>query len=378
MTTSPLLSAQAVAHPATLLDAGTIRLLREHAFRAEEARSLPAPVLDLIYERRWFQLMVPRACGGLELSLPEAVRWFEALAWAEANTGWCVNLGAGANMFAGYFDAGTATAIFNDSRTCCAGSGAISGTALQTEGGYLLTGRWKYASGANHATHFTANAWLHDAAGTAITHEGEPLFRSFIVPAAQVLNHRNWNAIGLRATSSNDFEIRDIFVPDTHVFNLQQASGFANGSLYRFPFAQLAVIDMACMLTGIALHFMALYEELAEKKKPLHGEQLLRDNPVARSIYEPAGRSFLKARDAMYTALGEIWQLYEDNQQATPEALSTFDVAAKNAARSARDLINALYPLCGMSILDPGTELNKVWRDAMTAAQHYLLSPLNA
>jgi len=377
MTTSSFLSEQATAHPAGLIDTGSLRLMRSLAFEAEHSRSLPPAVLDHIYARRWFQLMVPRACGGLETSLPKAVQLFEALAWAEANTGWCVNLGAGANMFAGYFDAATATSIFSDPHTCCAGSGAVSGRATRAEGGYRLSGRWKYASGANHATHFTANAWLLDKGEKAIEQEGQPAFRSFIVPAGQVLNHHNWNAIGLRATSSNDFEIKDVFIPDAQVFNLQQASAFAGGPLYRFPFARLAVIDMACMLTGIALRFMELYEALAIEKKPLHSDQLLWNHPVARSIYECRGKAFLAARAEMYAALGEIWRLYEAGREAAPEALNTFDNIAKGAAGSARDLINALYPLCGMSILDPGTELNKVWRDAMTVSQHYLLSPLN-
>ena len=70
------------------------------AFRAEiEAQKrLPQALLDILYEQRWFQLAVPRACGGLECSLPEIVRTFEALAAIDANIAWCVNLGAGANM----------------------------------------------------------------------------------------------------------------------------------------------------------------------------------------------------------------------------------------------------------------------------------------
>lgn len=365
-------------HPQSLLDAESIRLIREHTFITEGARSLPEPVLELIYSRRWFQLMVPRSCGGLELSLPEAVHWFEALAWADANVGWCVNLGAGANMFAGYFDQQTADAIFSDPHTCCAGSGAVSGKAIRTTGGYRLTGRWKYASGANHATHFTANAWLLDEEEQAITKEGQPVFRSFIVPASEILNLSNWNAFGLKATSSNDFEAMDVFVPDAHVFNLQQASAFADGPMYRFPFASLAVVDMACMLTGIALHFMELYASLAHTKKPLHGDQTLEEHPIARGLYEQASRMFLEGRIAMYRSLEELWDVYAAGQTAHTAMLKTFDVTARDAAKAASELIHTLYPLCGMSILDPESELNKVWRDAMTAGQHYLLSPLHA
>src|SRR5690606_29831941 len=116
-----------------------------------------------------------------------------------------------------------------------------TGQAKVTEGGYVLSGRWKYASGANHATHFTANAWLVDDA-----QQKEPAFRSFIIPAHEVLNHRNWEAIGLKSTSSNDFSIDKIFVPHSATFSLSQPSTQSKGALYQFPFSTLAIVNMAC------------------------------------------------------------------------------------------------------------------------------------
>ena len=363
-------------HPRELIGQDITTRLREYTVETEQNGSLPSAVLDIIYQERWFQLLVPAAFGGLEVTLPDAVKLFEALAWADANIGWCVNLGAGANMFAGYLDAVVAKNVFSDPKTCCAGSGAITGTARQTEGGYILSGRWKYASGANHATHFTANAYLQDEAGHTLTEDGQAVFRSFIVPAEQVINHHTWNALGLKATSSNDFEIREVFVPDAHTFTLLRPSDFAQGPLYRFPFAQLAVVDMACMATGIALHFIDLYAELAQHKKPLHSDKLLQDHPAARATFHKVQQRFTAARTAMYEELQAIWDIYAQGLQANDAALHQFDTTCRKAAQAAREVMNELYPLCGMSILDPVTPLNKVWRDGMTALQHYLLSPL--
>ncbi len=323
--------------------------------------------------------MIPRGYGGLEWSLPETVRLFEALAWADANVGWCVNLGAGANLFSGYFNSETALAIFNGPWTWCAGSGALSGTARRTKEGYLLNGRWKYASGANHATHFTANAWLLDEQNHPVNGPDQrPLFRSFLFPAAQVINYNNWRAIGLKATSSNDFEVKDIFVPEAHSFSLRQPSAFAAGPLYKFPFEQMAVVNMACMLTGIACHFMDLYKALAADKKPLHASGLLKDHETAKVIFNKVAADFNKAREGMYRQLEQIWEGYAAGAAAANHVLNELSVVARHAAQAARDLINDLYPLCGMNILDPESAMNKVWRDAATAGQHYLLSPLSA
>jgi alkylation response protein AidB-like acyl-CoA dehydrogenase len=364
-------------HPKEILPESLVKEIRNYTFETEAARSLPQTVLDIAYGQQWFQLLVPKAFGGKELALPETVRLFEAITWADANVGWCINLGAGANMFSGYLEEGVANSIFNSAKTCCAGSGAISGKATKTQGGYMLTGRWKYASGANHATHFTANAYLLDENGNNIIEDGTPVFRSFIIPADKIINHKNWNAVGLCATSSNDFETIDVFVPFEHTFTLLKPSAFAQGPVYRFPFNMMAVVNMTCMITGIALHFLDLYEELAATKKPLHSDLLLKDNPVAISIHEQAANNFHTARNLMYKELESVWQYYEQGKiEADEKSLDRLRKVTNQAAKKSRELIDALFPLCGMNIVSPQSELNKVWRDAAVASQHYLLSPL--
>jgi alkylation response protein AidB-like acyl-CoA dehydrogenase len=363
-------------HSKEILPESLVEEIRNYTFETETAGSLPEATLDIIYDQQWFQLLVPKAFGGKELSLPDTVRLFEAITWADANVGWCVNLGAGANMFSGYLVEDVANSIFNSAKTCCAGSGAISGKAIRTQDGYLLTGRWKYASGANHATHFTANAYLLDEDGNNIIAEGAPVFRSFIIPADKIINHRNWNAVGLSATSSNDFEAVNVFVPFDHTFTLLKPSAFAQGPIYRFPFSMMAVVNMTCMITGIALHFLDQYEELAATKKPLHSDLLLKDNPVAVSIYEQARNNFHESRNLMYEQLESVWPYYEQGKEADENALTQLKKANNQAAKASRALIDALYPLCGMNIVSPQSALNKVWRDAAVASQHYLLSPL--
>jgi alkylation response protein AidB-like acyl-CoA dehydrogenase len=359
-----------------ILSAQQIADIRKYTFETENTKSISPETLSLIYDQQWFQALVPKAFGGLELPLPEAVRLFEALAKADANIGWCVNLGAGANMFSGYLEEETARSIFNSSKTCCAGSGAVSGKAKKTTDGYILTGRWKYASGANHATHFTANAWLLDESGNAIVENGEPVFRSFIIPADQIINHKNWEAVGLCATSSNDFEAQSVFVPFNHTFTLLKPSSFAQGAVYKFPFSTMAVVNMTCMMTGIALHFLDEYEQLAAKKKPLHSAVLLKDNPVAKAIVRKISGEFMMARNLMYLQLHEVWKQYEDGSEADQDALDNLKRVANQAARLSRKLINDLFPLCGMNAVSPQSELNKIWRDAAVAGQHYLMSPL--
>jgi alkylation response protein AidB-like acyl-CoA dehydrogenase len=363
-------------HPQEILSEQTIASLRSKASEIEHLKSLPPETLAIIYKEKWFQVLVPQTSGGLEYSLPQAVALFEALAYADANVGWCVNLGAGANMFAGYLTQEVSEAIFNNAKTCCAGSGAISGKAKRVAGGYTLTGRWKYASGANHATHFTANAYLLDEQDQQIMEDGQPKFSSFIIPADKILNHKNWDAIGLKATSSNDFEADHVFVPELNTFSLLKPSGFATGTVYQFPFHLLAEIDMVCMITGIALHFEEAYQVLAATKKPLYATTILAEDDNAQSIFNKASGRFHKARNEMYKQLDAVWAFYEKGETADRETAALFNQANREATAASRQLIAELFPLCGLNIVSPESEMNKIWRDAAVAGQHYLLSPL--
>jgi len=367
-----------MTHPKDILSSEQIAELRNLSVNIEDEKQLSASILAIIYKHKWFHLLVPQAYGGKELALPETVKLFEALAYAEANIGWCVNLGTGANMFAGYLPEAFASNTFASAQTCCAGSGAISGRAQKVENGYMLTGKWKYASGANHATHFTANAYLLDENGAQIMEDDKPTFRSFIIEAQHILNHKNWNAIGLKATSSNDFEAIDVFVPEQQTFTLLRPSSFAQGTLYKFPFEQMAVVNMSCMVSGMALHFIDLYVALAATKQPLHDERLLKDNDRAIQIFEAATSTFYNARTAMYKLLQQIWDDLDANKTIAATDLKQLSDNARAMANTGSTLINQLYPLCGMSILNPQSAMNKIWRDAATASQHYLLSPLKA
>src|SRR5690606_22361265 len=159
-------------------------LIRSESRTAEINGALTALQLDLIYANRWFYLLVPESLGGREMPLPGFARLMERLAYVDGSFAWNVNLGAGANMFAGFMDQEEAARIFKDPKACVAGSGARTGTARAVDQGFVIDGSWKYASGSAHATYFSLNAVLDGAGGEA--------FRSFLVPASGVKICDSW------------------------------------------------------------------------------------------------------------------------------------------------------------------------------------------
>ena len=148
-------------HPSVFIDSASVDIIRQFTAEAEQMRSLHPGQLDVIYKNHWFNLFVPNEYGGLGVSLIEGLKTEESLAWVDGSVGWTVTLCSGANWFIGLLPPGTAISLFNSEKVCFAGSGRPSGIAkMINDDEYEISGSWQYATGAAHATAFTANCHL--------------------------------------------------------------------------------------------------------------------------------------------------------------------------------------------------------------------------
>ncbi len=358
-------------HPQEVLDQQIIEKIRSQSEKAVLERKLTQDQLALIYEEEWLRLFIPKTYRGLEMNLPQALQILEALAYADGSLGWTVNLGAGANLFAAYIRPSLSEQIFTDTKACIAGSGALGGSARPEASGYRVRGQWKYGSGSAQATAFTANCKL-PANGKA---SDLPGFHSFVFFPDEVKVKNTWDAYGLQATSSHDFEVTEHWLPEERTFSLLKPSPYEDGPLYRFPFMQFGELTTCLQLTGMALHFLDEVRALLMQKKSMTGENL-KDNVKVQDTLAQAEASLESARAWLYVLVHEAWQQCESGHTPSDEVLRKISLAVKHAAQAARESAEKVYPLAGMTVLSPETELNRCWRDLHTASQHVLLSPL--
>lgn len=356
--------------PSQIIKLNWLKLIREDASLAENAGNLTERQLQLAYEQKWFKLFVPKKYNGLEVSLPEALALEEALAWADGSFGWTITLCAGAGWFAGFMDQDFAGEVFRDDKVCLGGSGAPTGTAKITDAGYRVTGKWKYATGTAHLSHFTANCVITKENKPVVTDAGVPVILPFIFPKDQVTVIPDWRTIGLVATSSNAFEINNVEVPANCCFKIDSAFVKHPNPVYRYPFLHFAEATLAANFSGMALHFIDCAEDLFAKRieNKIFEEprkQVLNDALVGAKI------KVAEAREDFYRAIDKSWNVPELSDSTVLEEVS---IASRNLAAQARKQVYLLFPLCGLKAADPETEINRVWRDMHTASQHPLLN----
>ena len=211
---------QIIEHPSHYISSELIERLRHFSSDAKRLGELHPEQLETIYEQNWFHLFAPKENGGLELTLTEALQIEESLAWIDGSVGWTVTPCVGAHWFVGFLPPRIAKEVFATKKTCFAGSGRPSGIAKIVDGGYMVKGHWNYATGAPHATIFTANCQIEENEQLLKDQKGNPIVRSFWFKRNEVRIHNDWNCIGLVATASHSFEVKQLFLSKEKIFTL--------------------------------------------------------------------------------------------------------------------------------------------------------------
>lgn len=362
-----------IPHPSEFINGSDVKTIRETAAQAEQSGMLHPAQLEIIYREKWFRLLMPEVYGGLQISLPSLVRLQEAISWTDGSTGWVVTLCSGAGWFGGFINPKIAAKIFSNPKICLAGSGASGGTAEITDSGFIVNGSWKYASGAHHASHITANCIITKNGAPVFDTDGKPLVLPFVFDKKDVKILPAWKYVGMVATGSDAFEIKNLEVSANRQFKIDASAAVVNQPLYRYPFLQLAEATLAVNLSGMAIHFLDFFEDIFQKKIQ---DPRLTDNQkvvltVARNKWE---ETISISRKNFFDAVDHSWDIIQKNAVIPESPLDRVSITSRKLAKHSREAVDALYPYCGLQAASRDTELNRVWRDLHTASQHSLLT----
>lgn len=344
-----------VKHPSHYISSDPSSALRAGAAEAERKGALQPDQLDIIYRLQWFNLFVPKSHGGLGLRLPEALRLEEALAWTDGSLGWTVTLCSGAAWFIGFLEPAAVREIFTHPKACLAGSGQATGVAEVQEGGYKVSGQWSWATGAPHATVFTANCVLQKEGAPLLDVDGQPLVQAFWFRRDEVEVQPMWYTMGMIATASYSFEVRDLLVSPERCFTLDPQKAGLPDPVFQYPFLPFAETTLAVNFSGMATRFM----DLCRPSNAL-------DDARARLGEE---------RSSFFRTVDDSWEELLAGKSLSANTTTSVGRASRQLAALSLRLVDDLYPLCGLTAADTRTEINRVWRDLHTASQHALLRP---
>lgn len=347
-------------------------LLKSSAPEQEAQRHLSEEVVAAMRKAGLFRILLPKAYGGLELPMKDALEVIAAVSAADGAAGWCLLKGAASNQMAGYLPEETAKQIWQDPSVVVAGNfNPVRGKAVRAPGGWYLSGRWDWGTGARHSQWLIGGGMeipSADAQAPLMTDKG-PVVKAFIFEAALARYSDTWFTHGMCATGSIEFAVDNLFVPDAFVFDGVFAKPTDPGVPYRLPYAEQAALPHGALAVGIARGALANFKELATTKTPLMTRSLLaqreriqHETGLAVAAVEAAWATLLFSTDAAW-----------GNMPGLP-AGARLTLAATQATHACVDAVDRLYRMAGGTAVFSASPLQRQWRDIHVAASHILVN----
>ena len=268
--------------------AGLAQTVAEHAAAGDTSRRLADPVVAVLREAGLFAALVPAEFGGGEAAPQEFLHTVRALAGHDAAAAWIVAVCGTAGMLAAYLEPAASGAIYGPD-AIVAGVFAPRGRAVRDGEDLVVTGRWSFASGCQHADWLMVGCLVGEDDAVERTPAGAPDVRLVLLPQTAFTIHDTWDVGGLRATGSHDIELHGARVPASRSASLITQAPLAAGPLYAFPPFGLLALSIAAVTLGIADAALAELRSLAAGKTPTGAVRPLAARPdtqarVAREI----------------------------------------------------------------------------------------------
>ncbi len=345
-------------------------LARELAPLTERERTLPEPLLEQLRSSGLLRAGAPAELGAAQAPPAVTLECAEKVARGDASAGWCVSIAATSSLLAAYLPAQGAAEVLGGVDSVAAGVWAPRGTAVQVDGGVRVSGRWSFCSGITHSDWLFAGCLLD--AGPAAS---APVMRVAALPSAELEILDTWHTSGLRGTGSQDAQAEDLFVPDSHLLSLLDATPRVDAPLYRFPVFGFFALSIAAAALGNARGAIDELLELAAGKRSLGSTRVLAERSATQAAIGEAEAALRAARALYYEAIEQAWAAA---QRAAPVSVSLrlgLRLAATHAVRTAAEVARSMYDLAGGTAIYEDSPLQRRFRDAHTATAHFQVNP---
>lgn len=344
-------------------------LILDHRDSVDVERKLPLPVIQALAQLGIFRSMVPESAGGEEWDLLTWLRVVEELSIIEGAVGWTAGVGGSVNAFTtGWLSDEVARAVSEGPIGLVAGVGMPSGKARRVDGGYMVNGRWRFASSGAHASWFLARYSMEDDSGPTLC----PMM---YLPAREVEIIDTWSVGGMRGTDSNDFSVNELFVPTERTFDVLADSPLHSGQLYRMPIFFILASGLAPLCLGMARGAIDYFIELMETRMDGSTGTLMRDRPTIQERLAKAEAAVRSARALFFETMEDNWEAVGTQEELTERQSALGQLALTNAVASGARAIDLIYHAAGTSSIFSDNRLERYFRDVHVATQHRSATP---
>jgi 3-hydroxy-9,10-secoandrosta-1,3,5(10)-triene-9,17-dione monooxygenase len=230
--------------------------LVERRAETEQLRRVPDTTMEELVASGLMRVNQAARWGGPELGTEAVTSIIAEVAKGDASAGWVCGLIASHFWLVCLFPPELQEEMWGSDPNAMMSSSfvATEGTCERVDGGYRVSGRWPFSSGADHCT------WA--MVGFALPPAGPDEFPTLVwgvMPRSDYRIDDEWRTVGMRGTGSNTLVVDDAFIPDHRCIDPWTVSaGAAPGTainpspLFRLPFGPALAYYLSAPALGAA------------------------------------------------------------------------------------------------------------------------------
>jgi resorcinol 4-hydroxylase (FADH2) len=356
-------------------------LLKERAKDTEANRRVSAETTQLLADAGLFRLVKPKRFGGFEYGPSAMLRLGFELGQACGSTAWCAMLANLNSLLASYWPLEAQIDIWDSNPdNLLAGTVVPTGRCERAEGGYLISGRWPWASNCENSQ------WLFVSATLPGSDSAPPGPGWFLTPRESLnIDQNSWYVSGMQGTGSKVvFTDSPVFIPEYRMIRFSDVlAGTTPGRSIPgnvqagFGFSTFGAVALVAPLLGMAQGALTWFAQAMQSKLHVGSRPgapiVAAHNPFTQERAGKASVAIDAALTLLLTDLGGV--------ESKIQAGAIIEVAERIrirrdcgfAARQAQDAVNALFEGAGGSGADLEAPIQQYWRDINAAARHVSL-----
>ncbi|MEV5342486.1 acyl-CoA dehydrogenase family protein [Streptomyces sp. NPDC052676] len=348
---------------------------RESGAQAEERRWIPDENIELLEKAGVFRLNVPARFGGLEAPVADQVKVLSEIARADTATGWVAMIWLSSSWVPSLFPDAAQKEVYAEGSLRVSTGFTPSGTLTAEDGGYSLSGSWKWMSGSRGAHYALLAALLTGPDGTPVPHAA-------LVPFSELEIADDWHAAAAAGTGSSTVSATDVKVPAHRVVSLLDVLAGTTGDRSNtgatgrnYAFVPFFMAQGASAYLGIARGAYELFlERLPGRGITYTSWTDQSQSPVTQIQVATAANKIAAAE-----ALQETWlRLLQEHADAgtSPSVEERAAVRGKAgfAIQLAKEAVDELFEASGASVIMKDVPFQRYHRDLRGLALHALFA----
>ncbi len=336
---------------------------RRHEFT--EYSHVPRDIISLMKKAGVFRASTPTVFGGDALPPHQFMHVVEKISTVDGSAGWVSAFGS-ANTYLATLPYETQKILYETGPDqVFAGGFFPPHLGKKVDGGWIVSGQWKFASGCKGAD------WLGVGFNPDASNPSNIIWAIF--PQEEVNIIDSWNVVGMQGTGSHDLELKDKFIAEEWTCERVGNTPFED-PLYVYPALSYQAQIHAAVNIGLARAALDIAIEMADESKLIPGASKLANRAYFKSTLSGSEVKWQSARMYFYDVAERAWEYLVKGDQIPRNLLNMMNLSAAYAGHISADIVQDLYRVCGISVIHKSHRLQQIVRDSMVVTQHAAIS----